>query len=553
MKHFLIWIFLFFFAMSGLAQNLNIKGQITDTSGESIIGVNVKVKGKDTGTITDIDGNYHLQATPNDILVVSYIGFITQEVPVKNRTVVDIRLIEDVKALDEVVVVGYGSQKKQTVTASASTLKVSSLKNVPTANLASSLGGRVSGVLIQQTGGEAGYDDPTIIIRGSSSPTSSSPLIVVDGIIGRSMSQLDPSEIESMTVLKDASAVAPYGARGANGVILITTKRGKSGKAQVDYNFKIGFGTPTRMPEIASSYDHARFMNDAWRNKEMDLGEDPGMYGIYTEEELQKFRDGSDPYGYPNTDWNKEVLLPRAWQQMHSLTASGGSDKVKYFAGFGYVKQDALYGDTRTNKSTSGFNRYNARVNIDANIVDKYLNLSADMAYRQEDRNSIAGSTSDVFNNMHRNPQTDPGRFPDGNLGKVSLGVNPIGLATEGGWVKDRKSVLNTRFMLDFNVPGLEGLNLKGIFSYDKIFNSIKLNVYKKADDEKSQRLFIHLLYFLTLTMFFLHRIPESFSYNLTTVCNHHKCMRFYASYEFPQFQCLVPVHNGYDDFLRLV
>lgn len=210
------------------------------------------------------------------------------------------------------VVVGYGSQKKQTVTASASTLKVSSLKNVPTANMASSLGGRVSGVLIQQTGGEAGYDDPTIIIRGSSSPTSSSPTIVVDGIIGRSMSQLDPSEIESMTVLKDASAVAPYGARGANGVIPITTKRGKSGKAQVDYNFKIGFGTPTRMPEIASSYDHARFMNDAWRNKEMDLGEDPGMYGIYTEEELQKFRDGSDPYGYPNTDWNKEVLLPRA-------------------------------------------------------------------------------------------------------------------------------------------------------------------------------------------------------------------------------------------------
>lgn len=162
---------------------------------------------------------------------------------------------------------------------------------MPTANLASSLGGRVSGVLIQQTGGEAGYDDPTIIIRGSSSPTSSSPLIVVDGIIGRSMSQLDPSEIESMTVLKDASAVSSlWCTRSQWRKFLITTKRGKSGKAQVDYNFKIGFGTPTRMPEIASSYDHARFMNDAWRNKEMDLGEDPGMYGIYTEEELQKFR-----------------------------------------------------------------------------------------------------------------------------------------------------------------------------------------------------------------------------------------------------------------------
>ena len=456
-------------------RKIKIKGVVIDQVGEPIIGANISLKGQPgTGDITDIEGNFTLEVPEKAVLVISYIGYLTQEIPVNGKASFNIQMKEDTKTLDEVVVVGYGSQKKQTVTASASTLKVSSLKNVPTANLASSLGGRVSGVLIQQTGGEAGYDDPTIIIRGSSSPTSSSPLIVVDGIIGRSMSQLDPSEIESMTVLKDASAVAPYGARGANGVILITTKRGKSGKAQVDYNFKIGFGTPTRMPEIASSYDHARFMNDAWRNKEMDLGEDPGMYGIYTEEELQKFRDGSDPYGYPNTDWNKEVLLPRAWQQMHSLTASGGSDKVKYFAGFGYVKQDALYGDTRTNKSTSGFNRYNARVNIDANIVDKYLNLSADMAYRQEDRNSIAGSTSDVFNNMHRNPQTDPGRFPDGNLGKVSLGVNPIGLATEGGWVKDRKSVLNTRFMLDFNVPGLEGLNLKGIFSYDKIFNSIK-------------------------------------------------------------------------------
>ena len=454
---------------------LKVTGVVYDEQNQPIIGSNIKVKGDNSiGTITDMDGKFDLQVPQGAVLAVSYIGYQTQEIAVKDARPLNIRMKEDRELLDEVVVVGYGVQKKQTMTASASTMKVSELDDIPVSNLSAALGGRVSGVLIQQSGGEAGYDEPTIIIRGSSSPTSSSPLIVVDGVIGRSMSQLDPSEVESLTVLKDASAVAPYGARGANGVILVTTKRGKSGKATVNYNFKVGFGQPTRMPEIASSYDHARLMNEAWRNKEMDMGNDPGPYGVYSEEELIKFRDGTDPYGYPNTNWTKEVLLPRAWQQQHSLTASGGSDKIRYFVGLGYVNQDALYGDTRTNKSTSGFKRYNGRINLDAEIIKDYLNLSADIAYRQEDRNSISGSTADVFNNMYRNPQTDPGRFPDGKLGKVSLGYNPIGLVTDGGWVKDRKSTLNTRVMLDLKVPGVEGLNLKGIFSYDKMFNTVK-------------------------------------------------------------------------------
>lgn len=459
----------------GQAKFIKISGVVLDQLGEPIIGGNIAIKGNTSvGTITDIDGKFTLEAPVGVVLQISYIGYLTQEVVVNDNRFLTIRMKEDSKTLEEVVVVGYGVQKKQTVTAAASTMKMSDLNDVPVTNLASTLGGRVSGVLVQQSGGEAGYDEPTIIIRGSSSPTSSSPLIVVDGVIGRSMSQLDPSEVESMTILKDASAVAPYGARGANGVILVTTKRGKSGKATVNYNFKIGFGEPTRMPEIASSYDHARLMNEAWRNKEMDMGNDPGAYGVYTEEELIKFRDGTDLYAYPNTNWTKEVLLPRAWQQQHSLTASGGSEKIKYFVGLGYVNQDALYGDTRTNTPSSGFKRYNGRMNLDAEIIKDYLNLSADIAYRQEDRNSIAGSTADVFNNMYRNPQTDPGRFPDGKLGKVSLGYNPIGLVTDGGWVKDRKSTINTRMVLDFKVPGVEGLNLKGIFSYDKIFNTVK-------------------------------------------------------------------------------
>ena len=176
-------------------RKIKIKGVVIDQVGEPIIGANISLKGQPgTGDITDIEGNFTLEVPEKAVLVISYIGYLTQEIPVNGKASFNIQMKEDTKTLDEVVVVGYGSQKKQTVTASASTLKVSSLKNVPTANLASSLGGRVSGVLIQQTGGEAGYDDPTIIIRGSSSPTSSSPLIVVDGIIGRSMSQLDPAK-----------------------------------------------------------------------------------------------------------------------------------------------------------------------------------------------------------------------------------------------------------------------------------------------------------------------------------------------------------------------
>ena len=454
-------------------QTKTVKGTVVDSKGEPIIGANVLVKGTTVGSITDLDGKFTLEAAEGQILVISYIGYTNYEVKVSNKSTLHITLKEDSKALDEVVVVGYGVQKKQTMTAAASSVKVSSLESLPSTNLASTLGGRVSGVLIQQGSGEAGYENPHIIIRGSSSPTSSEPLIVVDGIIGRSMSQLDPNEIENMTVLKDASAVAPYGARGANGVILITTKRGKAGKTNINYNFKGGFGEPTRLPEIASSYDHARLMNVAWRNKEIDEGNDPGMFGKYSEEELQKFKDGSDPYGHPNTNWLKEVLLPRAWQQQHSLSASGGSDHIQYFVGLGYVNQSALYGDVRTKTPSANFKRYNFRTNIDASL-NKYVKLSADVAYRQEDRNTIPESTWFIFHNMYRNPQTDGGRFPDGKLGKVSLGQNPIGLVTDGGWKQYRKSILNSRFVLNLDVPYVEGLNVKGIFSFDKTFNKSK-------------------------------------------------------------------------------
>ena len=234
-------------------KDITINGIVIDEQGEPIIGANVSVKGTTIGTITDVEGKFSLEIPKDANILISYIGYLSQEIAVGNKKSFSIKLLEDTQKIEEVVVVGYGVQKKQTVTAAASTVKVQNLESLPSTNLSSSLGGRVSGLLIQQSSGEAGYENPKIIIRGSSSPTSSDPLIVVDGIIGRDMNQMDPSEIASMTVLKDASAVAPYGARGANGVILITTKRGNTGKTSINYNFKGGFSSPTRLPEIASS------------------------------------------------------------------------------------------------------------------------------------------------------------------------------------------------------------------------------------------------------------------------------------------------------------
>ncbi|NKI25268.1 TonB-dependent receptor [Arenibacter sp. 6A1] len=455
-----------------IQQSFTVTGTVTEAdTGLPIPGANILEKGTYNGVMTDFDGNYSIEVSNNAFLEISFIGFTSQQVKVDNRNKIDIVMETETAALDEVVVVGYGVQKKQTMTAAASVMKMDDIKSSSSTNITSTLGGRVSGVLIQQQGGEAGYENPKIMIRGSSSPNSSDPLIVVDGIVGRSMGQLTSDEIESMTILKDASAVAPYGARGANGVILIKTKRGKAGNNQVNYNFKGGFGEPTRLPKIASSYDHARYMNDAWRNKEMDLGNEPGQYGIYSQEELQKFKDGSDPYGYPNTNWQKEVLLPRAWQEQHGLNASGGNEKVQYFLGLGYSNQDALYGDVRTNTPSTGFKRYNVRANIDANLVDNLLKLSGNIALRQEDRNTIPSSTNFIFHNMYRNPQTDPGRFPDGKLGKVSLGHNPIGLITEGGYVNNKKTSINTNFIVDLSIPNVEGLNVKGVFAFDKGFS----------------------------------------------------------------------------------
>ena len=364
MKHFLIWIFLFFFAMSGLAQDLNIKGQITDTSGESIIGVNVKVKGKDTGTITDIDGNYHLQAAPNDILVVSYIGFITQEVPVKNRTVVDIRLIEDVKALDEVVVVGYGTQRKADLTGAVIRADIKTLKRSPNSNVLQSLQGNVPGLNIGQVTNSGGT--PSMSIRGTNTLGGNKDvLVILDGIIyTSSLSSINPDDIESVDILKDASSTAVYGAQAANGVVMITTKKGVEGKPKITFSSSYTFSNPTHnyrpmnreeyLDNVRDFYYTEAFLGPDYTTPNPDFD----LASKLPDAPLRDENGNVSPYNY--NWWDEGTQSGHLFENRFNI--SGGSKSINYMLSYSNTDQRGFI-------VNDDFKRNSVRLNLNAEVA----------------------------------------------------------------------------------------------------------------------------------------------------------------------------------------
>lgn len=333
--------FLVFFAMSGFAQDLNIKGQITDTSGESIIGVNVKVKGKDTGTITDIDGNYHLQAAPNDILVVSYIGFITQEVPVKNRKVVNIRLIEDVKALDEVVVVGYGTQRKTDLTGAVIRADIKTLKRSPNSNVLQSLQGNVPGLNIGQVTNSGGT--PSMSIRGTNTLGGNKDvLVILDGIIyTSSLSSINPDDIESIDILKDASSTAVYGAQAANGVVMITTKKGVEGKPKISFSSSYTFSNPTHnyrpmnreeyLDNVRDFYYTEAFLGPDYTTPNPDFD----LASKLPDAPLRDENGNISPYNY--NWWNEGTQSGHLFENRFNI--SGGSKSINYMLSYSNTDQ----------------------------------------------------------------------------------------------------------------------------------------------------------------------------------------------------------------------
>lgn len=457
---------------------ISVKGTVLDEAGQSMPGVNITVKGTVVGVVTDVNGQFTLNV-PNaeSVLVFSFVGYITQEQAVGAQRDFSIVLIEDVKQIGEVVVVGYGVQKKETVVGAVSTVRGDELLKSPAANLSHTLTGRLSGVVTMQRSGEPGYDDATIRIRGSNTLGNNDPLVVIDGVADRAggLSRLDPNEIESMSVLKDASA-AIYGARAANGVILITTKSGKIGarKPEITYAFNYGWSRPTVLPEMSDAAEYAQLRNELIINdaaKNPASGEVPGPITLWkTEEEIQKYRDGSDPWRYPNTDWFKETWKPWSPRTNHSLTLNGGTDNIAYFANFGYLYSDGMY-----HNSGNDYKQYNLRINLDANI-NKWMKLGVGILGRQENRRFPSQGAGDILWFTSRGRPTDPAYWPNGKPGPAQeYGRNPVVAVTDQtGYDKDNRYYIQTNAKLEVTQPWIEGLKFTATISYDKYLQQRK-------------------------------------------------------------------------------
>ena len=455
--------------LTNISQQLTVTGTVTDSqTGEAMPGVNIQVKGTTVGTISDMAGKYSLPVPDRDVtLAFSFIGYVTQEIPLNGRTTLDIALVGEIKGLEEVVVVGYGTQRKASLTGSVSTVDAVNLQIAPTINFSTTLAGRLPGLVAVAFSGEPGKDDLTLRIRGTNTLGNNSPLIVVDGIAGRSITNLAASDIESVTVLKDASA-AIYGAQAANGVILVTTKRGTVKKPEISVRLNKGWNMPTRIPEMADAATYCTMINeiDGYNNQAH----------TYTDEEIQKFRDGSDPWRYPNTDWFGLVFKSFSNQYMADISVSGGSENSRFFVSGGYDFQDAIYKNSSENYSRSNF-----RANIDTDITEN-ISLGIDLSGFAGNGNYSSKTTSQIFSSLITGGSGSGGRpnvvaYWPGNRPAAGFigGMNPVVMGTDlVGYNKAENYNFLSNIKLLVKIPWVKGLSVTGNASYDKSWDETK-------------------------------------------------------------------------------
>ncbi|MDF2192457.1 TonB-dependent receptor [Paraflavitalea sp. CAU 1676] len=429
-------------------------------------GVTVTVKGSQTTAVSNEQGQFSIQAPANATLVFTHVNYKVQELPVSGAATLDVHLELLNNSLGEVVVVGYNSQKKATLTGAVSVVKGADLVKSPQANLSNSLAGRFSGIVINNRSGEPGYDGSSFNIRGLATTGNNDVLIVVDGVPGQigGLERLNPNDIESISVLKDASA-AIYGSRAANGVILITTKRGKSGKPVINFSFNQGFSSPTRLPDMADAPTYATIANEiAYYNNRAG-----GLNQQYSAEEIQKFGNGSDPISYPNTDWTKETLKNTALQNQANVSITGGSENVRYFLSAGTLYQDGLYKDGATK-----YKQYSFRSNIDANVT-KDFKVSLYLSGREENRQFPTVGAGDIFRSIYRAYSTIPARYPNGLPSNGIEGNNPVMMATDAGGInKNPTQVFNGILKGSYNIAGVRGLSIDGFAAFDKSWSFSK-------------------------------------------------------------------------------
>ncbi|MES2649535.1 MAG: TonB-dependent receptor [Bacteroidota bacterium] len=464
LKTWLLLLGMVFCVAETWAQAIQVSGTVTNKStGAPMEGASIQVKGTNVMATSSATGAFSISLPANSrTLKVTYVGMADQEFDVTGSGPVTIQMEDQAASMGEVVVVGYGTQRKSNITGSISTLKTKELVQSPVGDLSNALTGRVSGVITKQTTGEPGRDGAQIYIRGNATfgGGTMEPLFVVDGIVRqyRDFSQLDANEIESINVLKDASSAAIFGVKGANGVILVTTKRGKAGKLNASYSFNYGVNKVTRLPDNLGSYEYGTLYNEA------KLNDNPNATPEFSNERLELFKSGTDPDAYPNTDWMGLVLGGSATRMQHNVSLSGGSEKVKYFTSLGYLDDKGLY-------SSLGYKRYNIRTNLDIQVT-KTTRFSADISGRLENRSAPPTGTSSIFEHTMRNPPTQPAIFENGFLAAPGVYPNPLAfISKDAGYEKNSDNVILTNFQFVQDIPWVKGLSLKGVMAFDRSFS----------------------------------------------------------------------------------
>lgn len=456
-----------------------VTGIVADGTGEPIIGATVTVKGTINGVLTDMDGKYSIQTRVGDVLEYRYIGYNSTEQRVKDKNVVNVTLVESNINLDDVVVVGYGSQKKESVVSSVNSMKPAEIA-IPTRSLSNTIAGQVAGVIAIQRSGEPGNDDADFWIRGQSSYAGgTSPLVLVDGV-PRSMNDLDTDEIETFTVLKDAAATAVYGSEGANGVVLITTKRGRAQKTIISFNAQYSIATPTRMPELMNSWDYLSMWNEASWNDAGNPNWDTYMQNgaPYSAEALAKYRDGVDPDLYPNSIWT-DLLSNNTQNQRYTINLRGGSEKTKFFVSGAYYKENGMFKSNPLDdyNANIGLERYNLRSNVDMDITPT-TKLSVDMSGQYRTQNNPGNTSDQIFKHIILFPtHLVPFMWSDGSAAVCETDAdgryNPYNLLNFSGYSKKWSVAMQTKATLRQKLDFItKGLSVQGSISFDADFSS---------------------------------------------------------------------------------
>ncbi|CAL1520168.1 TonB-dependent receptor [Chitinophaga sp. MM2321] len=451
---------------------VKVTGVVKDKLGNPLIGVTIRVLKKETGTLTNENGVFSLLVEPADSLEISYVGYQRQVVVANSQAPMQITLEASPGGLNEVVVVAYGQQKKSSVTGAIASIQTKEIKQSPAANLAVTLAGRLPGLTVIQSSGEPGRDATALYLRGRGTLNGQNPVILVDGV-ERDLSYIDPNEVESVTILKDASSTAMFGVRGANGVILVTTRRGETGKSRISLTAETGIQDFTRRNSILNSYDWARLKNEAWHNDHPEADpSNPTSQPPYSDYALEHYRLQDDPLRYPSNNWRDMLMYKFVPQTRYNLSISGGGEKVQYFVNVGYLNQAGQWKvDQEDYDPSSYLKRYNFRSNIDA-VLNKAKTLKTFLNVAGYLEKANSPYQKDIFRYINNQfPSILPGPLtPDGEvvIGSGLYTNSPYAMINRSGYIQGTNNNITASWGLQQNLDFFtEGLSAKFMASFD--------------------------------------------------------------------------------------